>query len=66
MQRLKNSKSINKRFKVTSSGKLLRHRASRNHLLEKKPSKRKQNLRRIVKVSKNDILNFKYRLPYLL
>lgn len=57
---------MNKRFKITSSGKLLRHRASRNHLLEKKTSQRKQNLRRIVKVSKSDILNFRYRLPNFL
>nr|YP_010986374.1 ribosomal protein L35 [Pachymeniopsis lanceolata]WOL37292.1 ribosomal protein L35 [Pachymeniopsis lanceolata] len=62
MYKLKTSRSIMKRFKLTSSGKLLRHRASRNHLLQKKSTKRKQKLRQTVIVSKSDIWNFKSKL----
>nr|YP_009296172.1 ribosomal protein L35 [Sebdenia flabellata]AOM65107.1 ribosomal protein L35 [Sebdenia flabellata] len=65
MYKLKTSKSILKRFKITSNSKLLRHRASRNHLLQKKTSKRKQKLRRVVIVSSRDILNFNSKLPYM-
>nr|YP_009488751.1 50S ribosomal protein L35 [Grateloupia filicina]AWD77436.1 50S ribosomal protein L35 [Grateloupia filicina]BCB15049.1 50S ribosomal protein L35 [Grateloupia asiatica] len=64
MYKLKTSKSIVKRFKLTSRGKLLRHRASRNHLLQKKSAKRKQKLRQTTIVSKSDILNFKFKLSY--
>jgi len=62
--KLKTRKSINKRFKVTSSGKLLMHRASRSHLLEKKTSERKQKLRKATQVSLKDRKNFRYSLPY--
>nr|QCI09145.1 ribosomal protein L35 [Inkyuleea mariana] len=65
MYKLKTSRSINKRFKITALGKILRHKASRNHLLQKKTSKRKQKLRQINIVSKSDINNFKFRLPYI-
>nr|YP_009295660.1 ribosomal protein L35 [Mastocarpus papillatus]AOL58144.1 ribosomal protein L35 [Mastocarpus papillatus] len=65
MNKLKTSKSINKRFKMTSSGKLLKHKASRSHLLQKKTSKRKRQLRKVALVDTKDILNFKQKLPYL-
>uniref|UniRef100_UPI003002EDCF ribosomal protein L35 n=1 Tax=Anunuuluaehu liula TaxID=3049639 RepID=UPI003002EDCF len=65
MNKLKTSKSINKRFKITSSGQFLKHKASRSHLLQKKTSKRKQKLRRVVSVNKRDIMNFRHQLPYL-
>ena len=64
MNKLKTSKSMKKRFKLTSNLKLLRRQASHNHLLQKKTSKRKQNLRQIVLVNKRDVGNFKYKLPY--
>ncbi len=41
------------------------HKASRNHLLEKKTSKRKQKLRRTVTVNSRDKQNFKYSLLYI-
>ena len=65
MYKLKTSKSISKRFKITSKQKLLRHKASHNHLLQKKSSKRKQDLRRVVNVSKKDISNFKNKLYFI-
>lgn len=58
MYKLKHSKSISKRFKVTVTGKILRRKASRSHLLQKKSTKRKLRLRHISLVNVNDIKNF--------
>nr|QCI04497.1 ribosomal protein L35 [Antithamnion hubbsii] len=65
MYKLKTHKSIKKRFKITSTGKLMMHKASRSHLLEKKTSKRKQKLRKTVIVNSKDRQNFKYSLLYI-
>lgn len=59
MNKLKTSKSIKKRFKLTSNGKFLRHRASRSHLLQKKSSKRKQSLRKTLLISPRDVIHLK-------
>ena len=53
--RLKSSRAILKRFKITSRGKCLRHKANRNHLLQKKASLRKQKLRKVVGVKFVDL-----------
>lgn len=66
MGKLKTSKSISKRFKLTSQSKLLRRKAARSHLLQKKTSKRKQDLRRVVQVNLQDIPNFKRKLSYII
>ena len=52
--KIKSSKSITKRFKITSSGKFLRHKACRSHLLQKKSSKHKQALRKVASVRSVD------------
>lgn len=59
--KVKSSKAILKRFKVTAAGKCLRHKACRSHLLQKKTSKRKQQLRKVVSVKHVDrkLLKFK-------
>nr|QCI08615.1 ribosomal protein L35 [Spermothamnion repens] len=62
--KLKTSKAINKRFKKTATGKFLRHRASRSHLLEKKSSNHKRYLRKVDLVSIKDQKNFVHGLPY--
>lgn len=62
--KLKTSRSINKRFRKTATGKFLKKKASRSHLLEKKSSKRKQKLRKVSIVSSRDIKNFAKSLPY--
>lgn len=65
MNKIKTSKSMQKRFKITSGGKFLRRNAMKNHLLQKKSSKRKQKLRRTSSVYLGEILYFKVRLPYI-
>nr|QCI06902.1 ribosomal protein L35 [Halydictyon mirabile] len=64
MYKLKTSKSISKRFKVTSKSKLLRHQASRNHLLAKKSSKHKSKLRKTLLINICNISNLKNSLTY--
>lgn len=43
-----------KRFRVTGSGKIMRERAGRRHLLEHKAPSRKGRLKRDVQISKAD------------
>ncbi|MER3414971.1 MAG: 50S ribosomal protein L35 [Gemmataceae bacterium] len=45
MPKQKTHKGIQKRFKRTAGGKLLRRRAGKSHLLSHKTSKRKRRLR---------------------
>src|SRR6188472_2844410 len=45
MPKMKTHKGATKRFKVTGSGKVKRYKAFKSHILTKKTSKRKRNLR---------------------
>nr|WGH12868.1 ribosomal protein L35 [Echinothamnion sp.] len=65
MYKLKTNQSISKRFKVTSNYKLLRRKACKSHLLQKKSSKRKLKLRKVSVVHFHDKGNFVNNLPYL-
>jgi len=44
MPKMKTHKGAAKRFKVTGSGKLMRRKAFKNHMLEKKSPRRKRRL----------------------
>ena len=46
MPKMKTHRGAAKRFKVTGSGKIMRRQANLNHILEKKPPKRKRRLER--------------------
>jgi large subunit ribosomal protein L35 len=46
MAKMKTRKAVKARFKVTGTGKLVRQRPGRRHILTKKSSKRKRQLRR--------------------
>ncbi len=50
MPKQKTKKSVLKRVKVTSRGKLLRHRAGSGHLKSRKNQKRIRRLRKVTKV----------------
>jgi large subunit ribosomal protein L35 len=54
MPKMKTHSGAKKRFRVTGTGKVIRRRANRNHLLEHKPAKRKRRLDGPVVVSKSD------------
>ena len=51
MPKMKTHKGAKKRFSVTSKGKVRRMKAYKSHILTKKTSKRKRNLRRPAMVS---------------
>ena len=44
MPKMKTHKGAAKRFKTTGSGKLRRRQANKNHILEKKSSRRKRRI----------------------
>ncbi|MCW2612845.1 MAG: large subunit ribosomal protein [Actinomycetota bacterium] len=48
-----------KRIKVSGSGKLLREKANRRHLLEHKSSKRTRRLEGVTEVAKSDVKRIK-------
>ncbi|MFK7953793.1 MAG: 50S ribosomal protein L35 [Ekhidna sp.] len=59
MPKLKTNSSAKKRFKLTGSGKLKRKHAFKNHILTKKETKQKRNLRYMSVVDKADEPNIK-------
>ncbi|HEY9703060.1 MAG TPA: 50S ribosomal protein L35 [Allocoleopsis sp.] len=65
MPKIKSRKSAAKRFKATGSGKIVRRKAMRNHLLQHKSSKRKRNLAAKGLVDERDADNVRLMLPYL-
>ncbi len=54
MPKMKSHRGAAKRFKRTPGGKILRRRAFRSHILEKKSSKRKRRLQRPATVAASD------------
>ena len=60
----KTRKAVAKRFKVTGSGKVLRRRQGKRHLLENKNRKRKNSLSKSVLVADVDVPSIKANLPF--
>jgi len=54
MPKMKTHRGAAKRFKVTGTGKILRRKAFRNHILEKKSSTRTRRLGRPAEVTGGD------------
>lgn len=65
MPKMKTHRGANKRFKATGSGKLKRAKAFKRHILNKKSSKTKRNLRKNGIVSKGDQTRIARLLPYI-
>lgn len=65
MPKIKTSKSAAKRFKVTGTGKLKRNKAYKRHILTKKSTKRKRNLRKSAITDATNVKNMKKLLPYV-
>lgn len=65
MPKLKSNRGAAKRFEPTGSGRIKRHKAFASHLLTKKSTKRKRNLRKSGLVNPRDLKNIKKLLPYL-
>jgi len=64
MPKMKTHKSSAKRFKVSSSGIIIRSKAYKSHILTKKTAKRKRNLRKDTTVSSVEVKKVKALLPY--
>ena len=65
MPKMKTSRAAAKRFKVTGTGKLKRAKAYKSHILTKKSTKRKRNLRQATITDATNVKNMKKVLPYL-
>ncbi len=65
MPKMKTKSAAKKRFKVTGTGKLKRMKAYKSHILTKKSTKRKRNLRKGIMTDATNAQNMKKILPYL-
>ncbi len=54
MPKMKTHRGTAKRFRVTGSGKIMRSKAYKSHIMTKKSQKRKRNFRHEIEVSKAD------------
>ena len=62
--KLKTKKAAAKRFKVTSSGKIMRRVSGQSHFNAKMSGKKRRNKRKWVEVSKTELKQIKRLLPY--
>lgn len=65
MPKMKTKRGAAKRFKMTGSGKIARSQAFTSHILTKKSTKRKRNLRQGEMVDESNVKGLKRLLPYL-
>ena len=59
MPKMKTKKAVKARFKVTGTGKLLRNRPGKRHILTKKTSKRKRQLGKVALVDDSQLKMYK-------
>ena len=65
MPKMKTSRAAAKRFKTTGTGKLVRSKAYKSHILTKKSTKRKRNLRKSTLVDDTNVKTMKKIMPYI-
>jgi len=65
MPKQKTHSSSKKRYKVTGTGKVMRSQAYKKHILTKKSTKRKRNLRKSVVVSSVNQHTIRQLIPYM-
>ncbi len=65
MPKIKTNRGAAKRFRKTGTGKIRRNKAYTSHILTKKTTKRKRDLRQSVIVAKTDAKNISQLVPYL-
>lgn len=64
MPKLKTHKGAAKRFKVTGTGKIMRRKACKSHLLTGKSSKRTKSLRRSTLIDETQYKAMRSLIPY--
>jgi large subunit ribosomal protein L35 len=65
MPKMKTNRGAAKRFKLTGSGKVVRNKAYSSHILTKKTTKRKRNLRKSEILDATNKKQISKLLPYL-
>ncbi len=65
MPKMKTKRGAAKRFKLTGSGQIKRGKAYTSHILTKKTTKRKRNLRKSALVHCADVKGIRRILPYM-
>lgn len=65
MPKLKTRRAAAKRFRRSGSGKIMRRKAFKNHLLQHKSTGRKSRLSKIATVDETDMDRVEAMLPYL-
>lgn len=65
MPKIKTNRGAAKRFRKTGTGKIRRNKAFTSHILTKKTTKRKRDLRQSTVVAKVDQKNIAQLIPYL-
>ena len=65
MPKIKTKRAAAKRFSTTGTGKLKRNKAYKSHILTKKTTKRKRNLRKATITDATNVKNMKKILPYM-
>lgn len=65
MPKIKTNRGAAKRFRKTGTGKIRRNKAFTSHILTKKSTKRKRDLRQSCLVHKSDERNISQLIPYL-
>ncbi len=61
---IKTRKSVAKRFKISATGKVLRMRAGKRHLLQTKKPKRRRRLGTALLVDPTDVYRVTQNLPF--
>ncbi len=64
MPKTKTHSASKKRFKVTGTGKIKRFKAYKSHILNKKTTKRKRNLRKSAVASSANAATIKKLIPF--
>ncbi len=65
MPKMKTHRGAAKRFKKTGTGKIVRSRNNKQHILTKKSAKRKRRLRKATLIAAVDVKRVKQMLPNL-
>jgi large subunit ribosomal protein L35 len=64
MPKMKTNRGAAKRFKTSGSGKIVRNKAFASHILTKKSTKRKRNLRKSTVLDPANLKGVRRMIPY--
>jgi large subunit ribosomal protein L35 len=65
MPKIRNHRGTKKRFRVTSTGKVMRRHAMQSHMLQRKSAKRKRLFAGEEPVARADVHQVRHNAPYL-